>query len=1456
MRTRQVPFDSDALRANIHRTAQKVVVPDRYLPLIEAVQGFYGVRTPLAETLGEYFHTFRNADAIIEGFQTTLLRNWSYFERSGKRSELFDLLAELVLKLFDAHLSDAQFSLLLRQLLMWCSATISGPHGEEYDDTLRRIGQELARLLRRQPIPFFERDTLLRDLVEKAVRRPTLASVFFSLYRSLLGRSYRRVEERLGIPDWTVPQGLELTDAAAVAERFSFLAGKELSALVRRAKAAPDGELLSADLPTFSDILQRATDQVFHVENLEDRFAVCLYLLKDDTLGYRQNEVMSDLLGVVKQMLLPEQHLDVEQILSRLTSFFRGRDNLFLLMRFQCYEAIGVAIGEAGNVKAVDHFVEDILSWRFQYPEISGATDDWETVVNPFHLPKIRCWMHIIESNPALYERLAAALNVQLRLGGVYIADTDIFQRDVTRFLNADIRPIYFVAKQLLRTLPVYFNEVGAEGELRSVSTEMDEICRRRDTLMHFLRKQSHTESSNRLVSFSRAVLQYWMTLDAAGLEPFLSANTLEAVRAESEWARGPHELLLLLQRHLIGSGVAAPLASSADAKPLAAPAAVDPQTQALDGKGEGDELAGEAVDAAGPATQSAKLPDDADQTAAFLDRLLALNPAALEAQLGSAQAGSTDVAGADGGTDAATNRRRVALMVRIHQLLAHKYSLSADDLGEAVGTHPRLEARFRQRFQHALSLWQADPGRATRDRLLDAALAVLEALKLIILSPEASTPTENLYQKRHIAAGIPSIYGNYSEPKFDALGLSFRVENFVGRLFEDLVAEGTEPYVTRDSLRRMCTTIRRFERALAVDGVDSRAVASNLNMLEASFSSHNFTFHQYQNVFQFLVNSVTEVSTTAVLSHDQVLHTVLIHDTRQCEARSMSVDAVAEMVLREVLVSALGMQALDRYAGAALRQISMLNGRLSSQALTRMMNYDPERLISPIHEPKPSTDDQTTLGFKGLGLKQMALYGHRVPEGFVLTNELFGAMPAMSYRPLHDDTIQRVRRAVAQMERQTGRRLGERRHPLLLSIRSGAAISMPGLMTTFVNVGLNDELAEALAKEPGFEWAAWDAYRRFIQSWAMSSGVDRDFFDAIMSEFKNRFGVDRKIDFAPEHMREMALAYKDRAREGGVVFVNDPFGQVVSCIFKVLESWDSPHTRLYRQYLGVAEEWGTAVVVQRMVFGNLSRESGSGVTFTHNPLEPYSRQVRLFGDFAPRTQGEDLVGGLVFPLPISEAQRLGSPRYRGTEHSLESDFPRVYQELLAVARDLVGEREFDPQEIEFTFESPSAQDLYVLQKRAVVQDQAKYAPYFDTSAPGYGTPVAVGMGVAGGAYSGRVAVNVEQIDRLVAEATEENIVLLRPDTVPEDIAIITRVDGILTARGGATSHAAVTAKRLGKTAVVDCMDLEVIEHQGTARLAGQELRAGDWLSIDGRTGNILLGRIPTLAQPTLADPS
>ena len=1087
-----------------------------------------------------------------------------------------------------------------------------------------------------------------------------------------------------------------------------------------RGARRPAPGLLSPRYPLLSELLDEAIHQLFLVENLEDRFAVCLFFLKDETLGYRQRDAMADLLGVVKRLMQPDRHMDAERILTRLTAFFRGRDNEFLLMRFQCYEAIGVAIGEAGNVKAADHLIEDILYWKFQYPDVSGSTDEWETVVNPYHLPKIRCWMHIIESNPALFERLAAALNVQLRLGGVYIADTDLFQRDVTRFLNADIRPIYFVAKQLLRTFPVYFSEVGAEGELRSVSTQIDEICARRDTLMHFVRKQVHAESSNRLVVFSRAVLSYWLTLDP---EPRVVPLREHAARRARGGGLGP------------GAAPRAPRPPAAAPRGGGRPAA--PRRRRGAGRPEG-----------GRPTLS---PDDA-----FIDELLALSPTSL-------RRGSRRCPRRMSVRPARTTRSPPALVRR--QLASRRPARA-----HPPAARPQVLSHRRRRGRGGAPLSAAAPPRApgvrarrgglaggpdaarTRDRLLDAALTVLEELKAIVLGAATSVATENIYQKRHIAAGIPSIYGTYAEAKFDALGLSFRVESLVGRLLDDLVAEGIEPYVTRDSLRRMAAAIRRLERALAVDGVDSRALSANLTMLENSFGLHNFTFRQYQNVFQFLANSVTELSSTSVLSHEQVLHTTLVHDPRQCEARGLSVDAAAEMVLREVLVSALGMQDLDRYVAAALRRISMLNGRLGSQALTRMMNYDPERLVSPLHKPQPETDDQMTLGFKGLGLKQMATYGHRVPEGFVLSIELFGAMPALSYQPLYDDTIQRVAEGARQVERQTRLRLGHPTRTLLLSIRSGAAISMPGLMTTFVNVGLNDEVTEALARQPGSRLGGvgqlpplpavvghgrrhrprllrrhhervQEPLRRAAQARLLGGADARDRLRLQGA----RPGGGRRVRGRP-------------LRPGGVVHLQG--ARLVGLAAR------APLPSVHRRRGGVGHgrgrpAHGVRQPQPRVRLGGHVHQQPAGA------LQPPGAPVRrLRRALSGRGPGR----GAGLPAAHLGGAAAGQPHLPGLERSLERDYPQVYAQLLAVARDLVGEREFDPQEIEFTFESPAGEDLYVLQKRAVVQEQTKDAAYFDTSSPNFGPPVAVGMGVAGGAYSGRAAVNARQIDTLLAE--------------------------------------------------------------------------------------------------------
>ena len=732
---RDAPPDSDALRANIAGTAHTVEIPARYRVLLEAVDDLYGVRDPLRDTLEEYFHPLRNVDAVLEGLQTLLLRNWSYLERSSRRAEFFSLAADLVLSLAETRLDDDRLSRLLRIALTWASSAAEGPHAEEYAKGLTDLGASLATLLPDRPEPFLERDRLARRVLDRLHRRgeqPQVPAPWLELYLSCLRAGYARIARRLDAAGWIASGETSLRDRPAAEALFSSISMNRMQELSSSLPTTAD--ILS--LPAYSDVLDEAVGALHRVADLEDRFSFCLFFLKDDTLGHRQHDVMVELLAVVKTMMEPDRHTDFDRILRNLTSFFHRREGLYPEMRYQCYQAIGQAIGQAGATRAADHLIEDLLSWRFQYPDVTGATEDWQTLANPYHLPNIRCWLHIIESNPSLYDRLAAALDVQLRLGGVFVADTDLFQRDVTRLLNSDIKPVYFVIKQLLRTFPVYFNEVGAEGELRSVSTEIDEIMGRRDTLMHFLRKQVHAESSNRLVEFSAAVLEYWRTLDASPLQKFLAPATLAEVRRQRAFAEGPHSVL-----------------AEDDA----------PATEEGHRRGEG--------------------------------------PVAV-----------TDF-----------DRRRVHLITRLHRLLQDKYSLHAGDLDARVQAHLALTNDTRTAFAEAFAEWKASDKQ--RDKLLDAALDVLQELRDVITAAGPTQGVENIYHKRHIAAGIPSMYGNYTEPKFDALGLSFRVEALVGRLLEEAASQQYETFVTRVSLRRTAGTLRRFERALQMDGAHSQTL-------------------------------------------------------------------------------------------------------------------------------------------------------------------------------------------------------------------------------------------------------------------------------------------------------------------------------------------------------------------------------------------------------------------------------------------------------------------------------------------------------------------------------------------------------------------------------------------------------------------------------------------------------
>jgi pyruvate,orthophosphate dikinase len=374
-----------------------------------------------------------------------------------------------------------------------------------------------------------------------------------------------------------------------------------------------------------------------------------------------------------------------------------------------------------------------------------------------------------------------------------------------------------------------------------------------------------------------------------------------------------------------------------------------------------------------------------------------------------------------------------------------------------------------------------------------------------------------------------------------------------------------------------------------------------------------------------------------------------------------------------------------------------------------------------------------------------------------------------------------------------------------------------------------------------GNPWFAWDNYRRFLQTYGMAHGLVRDDFDAIIGAYKQRLGIPLKRLFTGEQMREVALAYKRMVQDAGIAIMDTPYEQLQLAIRTVLASWETPKAQAYRRIMGISDDWGTAIAIQAMVYGNLSPSSGTGVIFTHNPR--WSADVlRLWGDFTTANQGEDVVSGLVKTMPISLYQQ--EIEMRETDVTLETHFPEIYRELKRWAHVLIDDHGWSPQEIEFTFEGPAAGDLCMLQTRDMAIRESRRNLRFDFEGDRQDLILGHGIGVSGGAMSGRLVFTLEEIQEWRQREPGVNLVLARADTVPDDIREIHAADGLLTERGGLTSHAAVVAHRLGKTCVVSCGNLVCIEREKVCRFTKIELRSGDAISIDGQEGSVYRGLI------------
>ncbi len=501
------------------------------------------------------------------------------------------------------------------------------------------------------------------------------------------------------------------------------------------------------------------------------------------------------------------------------------------------------------------------------------------------------------------------------------------------------------------------------------------------------------------------------------------------------------------------------------------------------------------------------------------------------------------------------------------------------------------------------------------------------------------------------------------------------------------------------------------------------------------------------------------------------------------------------------------------------------------------------------------NADMRELLGGKGANLAEMTNIGLPVPQGFTITTEAC-TQYYEDGRQINPEIQDQINEYIGKMEEITGKKFGDKENPLLVSVRSGARASMPGMMDTILNLGLNEEVVETIAVQSGNPRWAWDCYRRFIQMYSdVVMEVGKKYFEELIDEMKADRGVTQDVELTAEDLKELAGKFKAEYKAKiGEDFPTDPKEQLMGAVKAVFRSWDNPRANVYRRDNDIPYSWGTAVNVQSMAFGNMGDDCGTGVAFTRDPA---TGEKGLFGEFLTNAQGEDVVAGVRTPMHISE---------------MEQKFPEAFAQFVEVCKTLEDHYR-DMQDMEFTVEHGK---LYMLQTRngkRTAQAALKIAcdlvdegmrteeeavlmidprnldtllhPQFDAKALKAATPVGKGLGASPGAACGKVVFTAE--DAKAQGGAGEKVVLVRLETSPEDIEGMKAAQGILTVRGGMTSHAAVVARGMGTCCVSGCSDIAMDEENKQFTLAGKTYHEGDYISIDGSTGNIYDGIIPTV---------
>lgn len=1366
-------INSKALENNLAITKKKVIVfPDTDLSFLESTKSVYGINNRLKNFLTEFYHPYPNKRDIINLFRQILLEDYWFYLNDSCYEVSKDRFMYYFKSLFiDYSKLKDQKDINTEQdadrLFQTFIEYLSNIYKTNQDlEGIKRYVKESSILIEAFPDLVSSNFTLITELWSDFLNFFTKDSEIFYVFKNAYEKSLKNRIDNTMIINWYKNKSYLFKNDYG--EFFNEISTVYLNSQLTELKSFKNITDFNK-LPSYNEIAYHFRKQTEYLSETFEQIYYLTYLLNNPLMKNLHRHLIYDINKKIRSISNSETESDFKLFIDNLFNILTDFKKLYPDTVLDCLLSLGKELSRLNNKSLIDLFTEKLIQFGFELVDNIIISDDWQLVYNKNHIKNIRTYLEIYTSSPENYKEILSALIVYLKIGGIFLSDTDLFQKDISKLLNVSTLKHFKLIKQLCRIFPVYFNEIGAEGDLRDYSTEIDELTECRDIIIHFLRKQIHTESNNTHIKLTEQIFEYWESHNLELLKSTLPEHLLQQV-ALKDYNTQTENLICFLKekfncetRELL----------SVDIKKI----------------------------------EEIESPD------------------------------FSHIA-----------KKRVILLIKIYNLLKAKYSFDSVDLIKNIKTYNFFSDKEIQSLAHQ---YQKNDNYNT----LSTLFTLMDRLKKVILKDEPSEAREDIYFKRHIAAGIPSMYGRYSEAKFDALGLTFRLERASMLLLDKIISSINLEYITANTLKRINKALDLIVYGLQIDGIENESLNASIKMLKYSLKSNTFSLEQYKNIFQFMQDGVKEIINEFFFRNfDSVLKVILpvlkhqnIKDYFGISYDNSIEDTlffhkVSEKVYRDLLSSAFIIQSLDSFISMILQSFNLMQSTFSAGLISQVMHYDPEKLISSLDEKNPRLDSQVFLGAKAYFLKQLKQKYMPIPEGFVLSTELFRYREAILRHPAMSDEIDKILRTqISILEKKTRLKFGDSVKPLLLSVRSGSPISMPGAMNTFLNIGLNDQLAELIGKNKNFKWTVWDCYRRLIQSWGMAFGINRDVFDQQILFYKNKWSVDVKVNFTAEQMRSIAYSYKDILKQNNVYLEQDLYKQVRIAIRNVLNSWDSDRAVIYRKQLEIANEWGTAVVIQKMAFGNISLDSGTGVVFTHDPSVK-KPGIHLFGDYTLCSQGEDVVGGLVHTRPISEHQ---TSIDNEKNLSLENAFPKIYRQLLHYSDLLINTYGFNHQEIEFTFESPEPKDLYILQTRNQVIQKAIIKTMFADNQEFVN--IASGTGIGNDVINGKVAFDMNDLNELKKLCPDTPKILIRPDTVPDDIALIFESEAIITARGGVSSHAAVTALRLGKSCIVNCKTLKVYDNKKYCTFGDFKISFADDLAIDPNTGTVYLGHYETI---------